>query len=332
MDKKNSDLDSPLIDMALLIKEAMSNWDERNQRHVQLLQALLELVLENPNQATEGFRTLILRDGVSAILNHPWGDDDRISNTVSNAWQKLVDYFETKKEGLCQRAQDAGLPGYPTLRKVKGGGVESRYFLEIEQFEQIDESPATNSAEEGVNVRYYQDEITDPGWLAKFLINGFQLSGIRKWLFLSVFAFSAIGALSLFLILFLALGATDSAGKTVVLLLATAIIFYSSWKSLGPFFHVLEMNITLAPGWLQPSGAYEDRLLFFERNMPDKPNLFNLVRYTGKCPQCGGEIWINRGGREFPGRLIGRCKNSPREHVFSFDHYLRTGKSLRDTV
>jgi len=53
------------------------------------------------------------------------------------------------------------------------------------------------------------------------------------------------------------------------------------------------------------------------------------VRYAATCPVCNARVQVESGGREFHGRLVGRCQESPDEHVFSFDRVTRAGKSLR---
>lgn len=55
-----------------------------------------------------------------------------------------------------------------------------------------------------------------------------------------------------------------------------------------------------------------------------------IRRYVADCPICDAEIvMLARGGVEFPGRIVGRCRNSPREHVFSFDRVTLEGAPLR---
>ncbi|HEX7820883.1 MAG TPA: hypothetical protein VF463_09720 [Sphingobium sp.] len=52
--------------------------------------------------------------------------------------------------------------------------------------------------------------------------------------------------------------------------------------------------------------------------------------YVADCPICDAEtVMLERGGAEFPGRIVGRCRNSPREHVFSFDRVTLEGAPLR---
>ena len=55
-----------------------------------------------------------------------------------------------------------------------------------------------------------------------------------------------------------------------------------------------------------------------------------IRRYVADCPICDAEtVMLARGGAEFPGRIVGRCRNSPREHVFSFDRVTLEGAPLR---
>lgn len=55
-----------------------------------------------------------------------------------------------------------------------------------------------------------------------------------------------------------------------------------------------------------------------------------IRRYVADCPICDAEtVMLARGGVEFPGRIVGRCRNSPHEHVFSFDRVTLEGAPLR---
>lgn len=59
---------------------------------------------------------------------------------------------------------------------------------------------------------------------------------------------------------------------------------------------------------------------------------WRLVRYTAVCPICASTIEIQPGEPDFPRRLVGRCAESPREHVFSFDRITRRGRVLISPV
>jgi len=56
--------------------------------------------------------------------------------------------------------------------------------------------------------------------------------------------------------------------------------------------------------------------------------IIRLVRYTASCPICGVTIYLEDGAPDFRRRLVGRCYESPREHVFSFDRVTRRGRLL----
>jgi len=57
--------------------------------------------------------------------------------------------------------------------------------------------------------------------------------------------------------------------------------------------------------------------------------LIRLVRYSAPCPICGTTIYLDKGEPDFPRRLVGRCNESPREHVYSFDRVTQKGSVLR---
>lgn len=43
-------------------------------------------------------------------------------------------------------------------------------------------------------------------------------------------------------------------------------------------------------------------------------------------------IKLDRGEADFPRRIVGRCEEHPREHVFSFDRMLKRGELLYRSV
>lgn len=93
-----------------------------------------------------------------------------------------------------------------------------------------------------------------------------------------------------------------------------------------PLLNLYKMRIDKAPGWMQ---SEEENLLVQWQALSDtQHHHIKLVHYTAECPVCKGTISIEKGGLRFPGRLVGKCNNSPREHCFSFDHITRKGNRL----
>jgi hypothetical protein len=54
-----------------------------------------------------------------------------------------------------------------------------------------------------------------------------------------------------------------------------------------------------------------------------------MVKFAAQCPMCAAQVLLDPGEPDFPRRIVGRCQESPREHVFSFDRATRTGYRLR---
>lgn len=64
----------------------------------------------------------------------------------------------------------------------------------------------------------------------------------------------------------------------------------------------------------------------------NKKKSIQLVRYKASCPICGASVYLDNGKPDFPRRLIGRCSESPREHIYSFDRVTRMGYALRESA
>ena len=56
---------------------------------------------------------------------------------------------------------------------------------------------------------------------------------------------------------------------------------------------------------------------------------YRFVRYFTSCPVCTATVELANGDPDFTGRIVGRCSESPHEHVFSFDRVTLTGEVLR---
>ena len=57
--------------------------------------------------------------------------------------------------------------------------------------------------------------------------------------------------------------------------------------------------------------------------------VIRIVRYSSVCSICGADVSLDDGSPDFQRRMVGRCAESPREHVFSFDRVTRKGAALR---
>jgi hypothetical protein len=105
-----------------------------------------------------------------------------------------------------------------------------------------------------------------------------------------------------------------------------AIISWYYWFTVVRLGRRLIRNrLVDAESWLgfrERSGQLESRRVGGRRQL-------RLIRYSAVCPVCAGTVELGDGGVDFPGRVVGRCTDSPSEHVFSFDPVSTCGDPLR---
>lgn len=103
-----------------------------------------------------------------------------------------------------------------------------------------------------------------------------------------------------------------------------AVVAAAYWLDIRPWLLVVDDRIRMAG-----NGLIKDvRPAQLEIWRDGSISTWRLVRYTAVCPICASTIEIQPGEPDFPRRLVGRCAESPREHVFSFDRITRRGRVL----
>jgi hypothetical protein len=330
-----------------LLEETASRWKEGTRLDVSLLRALIKLSADRPDTAEEGFTPLDMAQAVGEIIGRGWSsqdDKEKMSDDVRRQWNKLQETWDRKREGLEQIFEAAGASLFPSLDKIEGGGAgrPSRYRITwvplASAMERRDDGtetlgvPAKYDAEGGKPgnlVSYICEDITDAGLLARIFAQGYRLAGWRRWLMITVVGLPLLISLLLLLMLLFAVVMWTTHGTTAVAqsFVSLLIFFGVAWSSVGPLLNTGVYRIVPAPWWMQCDDG--SRLLEL-RSPPKYPGRsIKAVRYTAACPICRGTVSVASGGIEFPWRLVGRCENSRREHVYSFDHVTRSGKSLR---
>jgi hypothetical protein len=116
--------------------------------------------------------------------------------------------------------------------------------------------------------------------------------------------------------------------RELTLLLSLFGIPYLIWTVvIRPSIRLFDDRIVLAHDLLI---NFKEKSAQFELLKDGELRLIRLVRYSADCPLCGATLYLEEGAPDYPRRLVGRCHESPREHVFSFDRVTRKGKSLRN--
>jgi hypothetical protein len=330
-------------EIAGLVANAASGWKEKDRLDVVLLRALCELCQRKPEQAEEGFLPEDVVEEVNVILRRKWanGNDD-IPDKVRRNWNKLEETWKAKQEGLNQLAIEQGLSAKPEIRRKSpdgGAGHRTRYSIAAGSIDSMDINSRginlmgltvgkTIELESG-EIHYICEDITDAGWIARIFARGYLMAGWRRWVFAAGFISIILVALALSLLTILLVMTKPSLKDLFYYLIGVSGIGWILWSSFASFFQVLDWRIVVAPEWMQTDFTQTDRLLEL-RSPPRYPEkMLKAVRYTAKCPICEGKVVACSGGKEFFNRIIGRCEEAPKEHVFAFDHVKRLGKSLR---
>lgn len=326
---------------------ASSHWNDRQDTSVLLFKALAQLLLQNPDRGIEGFSAKEIGKMASAIgtkykdsgIRNPTAWTGRNFAILEKAWSE-------KEEGLIQRAQHARIPWLPVVWKNKsigGQGNESLYLIraiatnDVEIKESADEvnipedsTPLTDCSSDAksptsTDITYFCDDRLDVGWFAKNFVVRSEISGwhgIAFWLIWALFAL-----LLTVVVTGMAYAVTiDTSPLKPLSILFVSAVAWGLYITFAPVFQVHDIKVTKAPWWL--ALKHWDALLEWREPPRHSHSAILMTRYSGECPICGGTVSIYPGGKLYPGRLVGKCWDSPREHVYSFDHITRTGNHL----
>lgn len=329
---------SCVSELSALIAEEASGWRETGA-HIGMLQALCALTREKPEQAKKGFTPMDIAVAMKAFghslipPNEGNIDKGEVAKKIREHWKKLDALWEQKCVGLGQLAESRGLKVVPLLDRKEGGGAgnPTRYWIGYRAVDTVHDPEATEIVPElkAGEIRYICEDITDAGWLSRIFAKGYMVSGWRRWAFATFIVTVLLAALLILILTDLVIMARPPLKDLFYFILGMSVIGWMIWWSSAAFFQVMDWRIIVAPEWMQSDVTQSDRLLEW-RCPPRYPErMYKAVRYTAKCPICDGKIRACSGGKEFFKRIVGRCEESPREHVFSFDHITRIGRKLR---
>ena len=121
-------------------------------------------------------------------------------------------------------------------------------------------------------------------------------------------------------------------GQDLVLLLLVVVFPLGLYWHLSTAFRLFEDRIAIAPEWMLTWKEFGATVEIKRSLDASTPPTIHVYRYTADCPQCGRMIKLDKGEPDFPRRIVGRCEENPREHVYSFDRSSRLGKPLGPSV
>ncbi len=108
---------------------------------------------------------------------------------------------------------------------------------------------------------------------------------------------------------------------------AFILYVYLHWKYLFLPLHQLPLNRVVKDPHLMAGINVDNADLELFKNS-DGDNVLHLTQFTATCPICTGEIILANGKPDQTQPLVGRCKEAPHAHVYSFDRVMLTGYFL----
>ncbi len=219
----------------------------------------------------------------------------------------------------------------PTIKNTDSkGGHKTNFYIALTPIsESINHKIKLDKKEMEVNtlIEYSVSQLPKAATWAKPLLD-LQISGWKFYSYLGIPILAFVIAYSLLLWNLNALSNT-SLVYTIVIGSTLAGLY---WLLL-PFYEAINKRVGVAPAWLTKLKIVSAQLRYI-RTESNRANgkairALQLVVYQAKCPICGNKVIIEKGKHAHKGRLIGVCDESPREHVYSFDHVIKRGQLIR---
>lgn len=276
--------------------------------------------------------------------------ETKTNNTDANVWidwtRTVQKYWEIRENQIIDYAQKRGLEFYPKPCRIstQGGPDPTTYMLKAEPLPKARENEDEQNTEleqiehQGKKRIGFQYELAEKGevkptWWAKWLFRDGQirLSSWHIWVILGWLLILGGGAVALSYLSWLGLTIPRPVTTRELTALITIFAFpYVIWVVfIRPWGRLFYDRIVVAPELLV---ALKEKSAQLELFKDGDLRMIRLVRYSAPCPICGATIHLDKGEPDFPRRLVGRCADSPREHIFSFDRVTKKGAVLRGPV
>jgi hypothetical protein len=213
------------------------------------------------------------------------------------------------------------------LGYAKGGGRSnpSQYWLElddapIEQSTEDEDHPDSTSSTVDYR-RTNQGEIRT-SWFGRLMLRDGQFWNRSKRGLVTIFSMFLAPAVwfGMYLAtLYACVGSGESVTFTRLALVAALTLgYWLVWKDMfRPWYRLVYDCVVMAPQLLV--SIKEDDCQLEMYRTPNNERWTRLVRFSADCPVCGSTIELRPGAPEHRLPIVGRCKESPYAHVYSFD-------------
>ena len=253
---------------------------------------------------------------------------------LSPIWEKIKSrYLPEIEPALIEMSRNAGLNAYPIVQKENGTPayyrLASRPLPDTLDIEMTEVMPAQSSQADCIH--YKRDLSLKLSTFGQFLFaKGLKWTPSKRYGYLTWQLLFLILAVFLEFLIWLVLWyRTQPVTGQDLVLIAMGIGFpwFAYWYFIG-IFQLFEDRIVIAPDWALAWKEFGATIEINRARDPDTPSTIHVSRYSATCPVCGWMVKLERGEPTHPKRIVGRCEENPREHVFSFDRATKQGVRL----
>lgn len=230
------------------------------------------------------------------------------------------------------------------VTSASGGGSKNKtlIWMDIEVIEskdavqeQIDDSAAVELDEEieDISSVIYERKSTSDIKLSLFVrlffkkgeLKMLSMSGITLMLLLMLSALFDIFIVVYSILVLLLLSDLPSFRLWQAMVIVVFIpIAYLSWRYfLMPLQALPQHRVIKAPMFFANINADNTDIEMYRNK--DKLNVARITEFTSVCPICSGVIELANGSPDQKQPLVGRCKEAPYAHVYSFDRMTMKG-------
>lgn len=304
----------------------------KNSHLYQVLRFLAENTLSRLAEGKEAqFNYFNIRKGVTGETQ---GD---ASAWFSRHWKSLTGDFRLRcEEGVQKFAADQGIDVYPWVEKHESdGGAGNQALISLIALPIPGISASNKSADAAPHdITYIPAEKLKLSWWARWLFDENQVAeGWGKWLLIwpTILYVALTVAGSVFVLFVLSLSKQPVTTGDLAAMLIIILFNWPAYRSLQQFTRLIDDRIIMASDAMLGFREFGVCLELFRPNAREvgAPKKARMIKYAAQCPVCAAQVLLDVGEPDFPRRIIGRCQESPREHVFSFDRVTRSGYRLR---
>jgi len=301
-----------------------------DRKSVEIFNALLEQTINYIHEGVDS--TLMIFDAQEICTEscNPKEDYNSAKDFISRHRKNFDTLISTHLDEIAHHFELNNIRYLPEIKNTESKGVHrTMFYIGLSPLsERINHkvSLVTNKKSNVIAIEYTIPQLPKPPIWAKSIMS----IKIQGWKLYSYIALPIVAlALGYFLMVWNIYGISTASIYSAIGFITIISVLY---LTVQPFYEAMDKRIAIAPDWLLNLSAF-NVLIRATKSDVKRPNgkayrTLQFVKFQATCPICDGEIDIEKGKYLFKGRLIGLCKESPREHVFSFDHVTKKGLLL----